>query len=353
MLGAVIVSAQDDSGTFIATFANNNADQEAHRPVAVRRATAAPSRSTRSRRSRSRPAAWSTSPPTAASASPAPSRPGDFVPVTVTFGNGAAGGHGRPGRHRQRQLRRPRHQQLRLGRAPSESPSTSPSESPSESPSASADRRDPRRVTMTYTLILLRHGESEWNAKNLFTGWVDVDLDRQGPRPRPSRGGELLARGRAPARRRAHLAAAPGDHHRPPRPRRRRPALDPGAPLVAAQRAPLRRAAGQGQEADARGVRRGAVHALAPLLRRPAAARSTDDDEFSQVGDPRYADLGDEMPAHRVPQGRHRPDAALLGVRHRRRTCAPAGRCWSPRTATACARSSSTSTGSATRTSPA
>ena len=24
------------------------------------------------------------------------------------------------------------------------------------------------------TLILLRHGESEWNALNLFTGWVDV-----------------------------------------------------------------------------------------------------------------------------------------------------------------------------------
>ncbi|PZS11522.1 MAG: phosphoglyceromutase [Acidimicrobiales bacterium] len=30
------------------------------------------------------------------------------------------------------------------------------------------------------TLILLRHGESEWNAKNLFTGWVDVDLSAQG-----------------------------------------------------------------------------------------------------------------------------------------------------------------------------
>ncbi|MDQ3152498.1 MAG: histidine phosphatase family protein, partial [Actinomycetota bacterium] len=26
------------------------------------------------------------------------------------------------------------------------------------------------------TLVLLRHGESEWNAKNLFTGWVDVAL---------------------------------------------------------------------------------------------------------------------------------------------------------------------------------
>ena len=33
---------------------------------------------------------------------------------------------------------------------------------------------------MTYQLILLRHGESEWNAKNLFTGWVDVDLTERG-----------------------------------------------------------------------------------------------------------------------------------------------------------------------------
>ena len=33
---------------------------------------------------------------------------------------------------------------------------------------------------MTSTLILLRHGESEWNAKNLFTGWVDVALTDKG-----------------------------------------------------------------------------------------------------------------------------------------------------------------------------
>ncbi|MGH3772338.1 MAG: 2,3-bisphosphoglycerate-dependent phosphoglycerate mutase, partial [Pseudonocardiaceae bacterium] len=30
------------------------------------------------------------------------------------------------------------------------------------------------------TLVLLRHGESEWNAKNLFTGWVDVPLSARG-----------------------------------------------------------------------------------------------------------------------------------------------------------------------------
>ena len=45
---------------------------------------------------------------------------------------------------------------------------------------------------MTNTLVLLRHGESEWNAKNLFTGWVDVDLTAKGE-DEARRGGELLA----------------------------------------------------------------------------------------------------------------------------------------------------------------
>lgn len=47
-------------------------------------------------------------------------------------------------------------------------------------------------TTNTSTLILLRHGESEWNAKNLFTGWMDVDLTNTG-RQEATRGGELLA----------------------------------------------------------------------------------------------------------------------------------------------------------------
>jgi 2,3-bisphosphoglycerate-dependent phosphoglycerate mutase len=41
------------------------------------------------------------------------------------------------------------------------------------------------------TLVLLRHGESEWNALNLFTGWVDVDLTDKG-RAEGARAGELL-----------------------------------------------------------------------------------------------------------------------------------------------------------------
>ena len=43
----------------------------------------------------------------------------------------------------------------------------------------------------TATLILLRHGESEWNASNQFTGWVDVDLTVKG-RAEAVRAGELI-----------------------------------------------------------------------------------------------------------------------------------------------------------------
>src|SRR3954454_4364607 len=45
----------------------------------------------------------------------------------------------------------------------------------------------------TSTLVLLRHGESEWNAKNLFTGWVDVPLSPRGA-AEATRGGDLLVR---------------------------------------------------------------------------------------------------------------------------------------------------------------
>jgi 2,3-bisphosphoglycerate-dependent phosphoglycerate mutase len=40
-------------------------------------------------------------------------------------------------------------------------------------------------------LVLLRHGESEWNARNLFTGWIDIDLSAAG-RVEAVRAGELL-----------------------------------------------------------------------------------------------------------------------------------------------------------------
>jgi 2,3-bisphosphoglycerate-dependent phosphoglycerate mutase len=47
-------------------------------------------------------------------------------------------------------------------------------------------------MTAPYTLILLRHGQSEWNKSNQFTGWVDVRLTDLG-KAEAARGGELLA----------------------------------------------------------------------------------------------------------------------------------------------------------------
>ena len=45
------------------------------------------------------------------------------------------------------------------------------------------------------TLVLVRHGQSEWNLKNLFTGWTDVDLTKQGVAEARSAGQLLKADG--------------------------------------------------------------------------------------------------------------------------------------------------------------
>ena len=44
---------------------------------------------------------------------------------------------------------------------------------------------------MAHTLILLRHGQSEWNEQNLFTGWVDVRLTDKG-KSEAARAGQLM-----------------------------------------------------------------------------------------------------------------------------------------------------------------
>jgi 2,3-bisphosphoglycerate-dependent phosphoglycerate mutase len=50
----------------------------------------------------------------------------------------------------------------------------------------------------TSTLVLLRHGESEWNAKNLFTGWWDVDLTPLGEEQAVKAGSLMADVGLAP-----------------------------------------------------------------------------------------------------------------------------------------------------------
>ena len=48
------------------------------------------------------------------------------------------------------------------------------------------------------TLILLRHGQSEWNAANRFTGWYDCDLTPAGEQEARSAGAQLADRGMSP-----------------------------------------------------------------------------------------------------------------------------------------------------------
>ena len=48
---------------------------------------------------------------------------------------------------------------------------------------------------MERLLVLVRHGQSEWNLKNLFTGWKDVDLTEQGIAEAKQAGRSLKARG--------------------------------------------------------------------------------------------------------------------------------------------------------------
>ena len=105
------------------------------------------------------------------------------------------------------------------------------------------------------------------------------------------------------------------------------------------QRASLRRAAGPRQGRDPREVRRRAVPAVAPLVRRPAAGAR----RRRRVVAGRRPALREpprrRAAPHGVPEGRHRAHAAVLGVRHHPRPRDGQGRCSSRRTATRCARS--------------
>lgn len=146
-----------------------------------------------------------------------------------------------------------------------------------------------------FELILLRHGESEWNAKNLFTGWVDVPLSKTGE-AEATRGGNLLTQ----------RALLPDVLHTS---LLRRAIHTSQLALDACDRhwIPVRRSwrlnerhygALQGKDKKETLAKYGEEQFK--LWRRsydvpppPIAA----DDQFSQAGDARYAQLGSELPA--------------------------------------------------------
>jgi 2,3-bisphosphoglycerate-dependent phosphoglycerate mutase len=147
-----------------------------------------------------------------------------------------------------------------------------------------------------YRLVLLRHGESEWNAKNLFTGWVDVDLSDKG-RAEAARGGALIGdRGLLPDV--AHTSVL----------RRAIATAQIGLNVMDRHWIPVRRSwrlnerhygALQGKNKKETLEQFGEEQFM--LWRRsydvpPPPLAS--DSEFSQAGDPRYADLPPELMPH-------------------------------------------------------
>src|SRR5690348_13601884 len=142
------------------------------------------------------------------------------------------------------------------------------------------------------TLILLRHGESEWNAKNLFTGWVDVALTEKGRAEAVSGGEQLVEAGLLPdvvhtsllrrAITSAHLALDAADRHWIPVRRDWRLNERHYGALQGKDKAQIREEYGDEQFARWR---------RSYDIRPPVIELGS---EFSQAGDPRYA--GIEVP---------------------------------------------------------
>ncbi len=147
---------------------------------------------------------------------------------------------------------------------------------------------------MSFTLVLLRHGESDWNAKNLFTGWVDVALTDKG-RGEAVHGGELLR----------EAGVLPDVVHTS---LQRRAINTAALALDAAERhwIPVKRSwrlnerhygALQGKDKKQTLDEYGEEQFM--LWRRSFDTPPPpldDSSEFSQAGDPRYADLGEDLP---------------------------------------------------------
>lgn len=143
------------------------------------------------------------------------------------------------------------------------------------------------------TLVLLRHGESEWNAKGLFTGWVDAGLSATGEEEARRGGRLLLEAGVRPdvvhtsvltrAIQTANLALGAADLLWLPVTRSWRLNERHYGALQGKDKAQTRAEFGDEQFM----LWRRSYDTPPPPI--------TDDDEFSQIGDPRYAALPDEL----------------------------------------------------------
>jgi 2,3-bisphosphoglycerate-dependent phosphoglycerate mutase len=144
------------------------------------------------------------------------------------------------------------------------------------------------------TLVLLRHGESVWNAENLFTGWVDVPLSAKGE-VEARRGGELLREVRllpdvvhTSVLRRAistaNIALDTADRHWIPVRRDWRLNERHYGALQGKNKKQTLEAYGEEQFM----LWRRSYDVPPPPIE--------DGSEFSQDGDPRYADLGADLP---------------------------------------------------------
>lgn len=144
-------------------------------------------------------------------------------------------------------------------------------------------------------LVLLRHGESQWNEKNLFTGWVDVDLSAKGL-TEAARAGELLTQHNLlpdvlhtsllrRAIKTAELALDVADRH--------------WIPVTRSWRLNERHyGALQGKDKAQTLAEYGEAQFL--LWRRSFDTPPPPIDpgsEYAQTNDPRYADLGKDLPA--------------------------------------------------------
>ncbi|KFF60052.1 phosphoglycerate mutase [Cryobacterium sp. MLB-32] len=149
-------------------------------------------------------------------------------------------------------------------------------------------------MSAPYTLVLLRHGQSTWNQQNLFTGWVDVRLSEQGV-TEAKRAGELLKdAGLLPdvlhtsllsrAIQTANLALEEADRLWVPVKRSWRLNERHYGALQGLDKAETLATYGQEQFM----LWRRSFDTPPPVL--------ADDNEWSQVGDARYAGLGDDLP---------------------------------------------------------